>query len=122
MDLISAAFFNFVMEKKNEAMYDYRKLAAHYDTTAVKYNDYQNGIFRTPEVLVQGDISRDKIKIAELPVNNDKFADNREIYNSNIDTSAAMEKVAVHDDSTGLLSTYKVMGKDEFITIEDSAD
>jgi hypothetical protein len=112
MDLISAAFVNFIMEKNDEALYDYRKLVALYDTTAVSYRDYVIGSFRAPEVIIQNDISPKKITVAQNYTDEDSFAKNRDVYNANLkgklSSLKTMQKVAVHDDSTGLLYTYRI--------------
>ena len=124
MDLISAAFINFIMEKNDEALYDYRTLVALYDTTAVSYRDYVIGLFRAPEVIIQNDISPQKITVVKNFEDEDSFAKNRDVYNANLkgklSSLMTMQKVAVHDDSTGLLCTYRINEKDEFITIEES--
>lgn len=124
MDLISAAYVNFIMEKDNKAMYEYRKLVAAYDETAVKYLDYGIGLFRTPEVIIQGNIDPQNIEVVQASDIDNQYTSNRDLYNANIgsiyDQLTAMEKVAIHDDSTGLLSTYKQKDKEEYYTIEES--
>jgi len=123
MDLISAAFVNFIMERDNEALYDYKELAAFYDSTAVKYDDYTVGLFRAPEVIVQGNISPKQIKVAKVSSNEDFYASNRDAYNKKIKNQIAslslLQIVAVHDDSTGLLTTYKFKDSNDFVTIEE---
>ena len=123
MDLISAAFVNFIMEKKNEALYDYKKIAALYDSTAVKLKDYTKGLFRAPEAIVQGIVLPQQIKTAKVSANENTYTDNRDVYNARLINKnlslALLQKIAVHDDSTGLLTTYKLAGKDEFVTIEE---
>jgi len=123
MDLSSAAFVNFIMEKKNEALYDYKKIVALYDSTAVRLRDYAKGLFRAPEVIVQGVVPPQQIKVAQVSAGENTYADNRDVYNARIIgknlSLALLQKIAVHDDSTGLLTTYKLIDKDEFITIEE---
>jgi len=123
MDLISAAFVNFIMEKENKALYDYKKLASLYDSSAVKYADYTVGLFRAPEVIFQENISPKQIKVAKVSVNEDSYANNRNAYNINtvnqITSLKLLQKVAMHDDSTGLLTTYKFKDSENFVTIEE---
>jgi len=123
MDLISAAFVNFIMEKENEALYDYKRLASLYDSSAVKYEDYSIGLFRAPEVIVQGNISPKQIRVAQISADEDSYASNRDAYNKKIVNQITalklLQKIAVHDDSTGLLTTYKFKDSDSFVTIEE---
>ena len=104
-------------------LYDCNKLVAAYDTSAVKCRDYVKGMFRAPEVLVQGNIVPEKIKIAKPYEPKKSCISNRSVYNASIKAKnlsfKAMEKVAVHDDSMSLLHTYKIVGENKFVTFEE---
>jgi len=142
MDLISSAFVNFIVEMKNESLYDYKALVELFDSTTVKYGSYINGHFRTPEIMVQSEICPNAIKIvrpSEIPC---KYPQNREIYNENLkqklfslvspemrfldvnstakylEENEIIKKMAVHDDSFGMLHSYMVNDTNEFFTIE----
>lgn len=123
MDLASSAFVNFVLARKHENLYDYKKLVAAYDTTAIGFNGYVTGLFRAPEAIIQSRIPPEKISIAQLPIEKNHIS-NRSVYNENIiekfPSLTSMQKVAIHDDSTGLLHTYHLGDKDEYVTIEDA--
>jgi len=139
MDMISAAFVNFMMAKKNEALHDYRELAKLYDSSALSYLSYEAGRFRMPEIIVQGTISPKDIRVAGSTVNKMQFLNNRQIYNDDLkkamqfeaednvfsdikavisflENAGKMKKVALHDDSTGLLHSY-LLG-DKFVTLD----
>ena len=123
MDLISAAYVNYMMEKSDQALFDYNELVAFYDKSALQIDTYVIGTFRAPEVIVQRNISPENIKPVNLPTKDNGFASNRDVYNAKIRTlysaTSDMKKVAVHDDSTGLLTTYALKRTDGFITIEE---
>jgi len=146
MDLISSAFVNFMLEKKNESVYDYRKLVALFDSSAIKYDYYENGLFRAPEIIIQQEISPDYIKVIDPLEISGSFPNNREIYNeklkhklqdltppdvhhSNIysmieylNEKDVIKKVALHDDAVGLLQSYIINDNHEFFTIELSCN
>lgn len=141
MDIASAAFVNFMMAKKGEALHDYTELINLYDSTAVPYLLYENGSFRAPEIIVQGVISHQNICIADTSSCLGRYTDNRNRYNDNLrkainialategeissnmhvaidylEESGKIKKVAIHDDSTGLLHSYLI--DDSLITVE----
>ena len=142
MDLISSAFVNFVMEKKNKALYNYKELVKQFDSSAVKYDFYKDGLFRAPEIIVQEKINPSAIKVINPLATMGSFLCNREIYNKNLrqkllslmpskeqydDTRTAVayleekgivKKIALHDDSFGMLQSYIVNDSKEFFTIE----
>ena len=57
------------------------------------------------------------------PANEDYYVNNRDVYNINIVNQITslklLQKVAIHDDSTGLLTTYKINDSNDFVTIEE---
>jgi hypothetical protein len=142
MDLISSAFVNFVLEKKNESLYDYKELVKLFDLSAVNYDFYENGLFRAPEIMIQNDISPDSIKVINPLDIIGSFSNNREIYYEKLkqklcaltlskaeltdihstikylEKNDIIKKIALHDDSFGMLQSYIVNGSKEFFTIE----
>jgi hypothetical protein len=123
MDLISAAYVNFVQEQTNESLYDYRKLVALYDTTTVPISGYINGMFRAPEVIVRRLIPPGHIRSCQPSGGLDAYAGNRAVYHDAAVKkllAGGVEKIASNEDATGHISTYKVTGRDEFFTIEDA--
>jgi len=142
MDLISAAFVNFIMKKKNESLHDYKELAKQFDSSAVKYEFYKNGLFRAPEIMVQEEINPSSIKIINPLSTTGAFSRNRETYNENLkkkllalmpsqegfidihtmvvhlEENGIIKKIALHDDSFGRLQSYIINDSKEFFTIE----
>ena len=143
MDLASAAFVNFIMEKKREALHDYRSLIMLHDDYAVNYRLYENGYFRAPEVIIQNKIHPDDMEIIDpFSIEVDKYKDNRKIYNEAIknriialtaekiliadmdstlrflEKNEIIKKVAIHDDSSGMLQSYIVTATNEFFTVD----
>jgi hypothetical protein len=124
MDLISAAYVNFVQEQTNESLYDYRTLVARYDATAVPLRDYRSGLFRAPEVIVRRHILPGKITLWHPSGEDCLLADNRALYNEyarkTFETNRDALLIAVNEDATGHIRTYKVKDRDEFFTVEES--
>ena len=140
MDIISSAFFNYMMVKQGNSLHDYTELVKLFDSTAVAYHSYQNGYFRTPEIIVQKDITPENIKVIKSSEVIGKFSNNRKLYNENIksklltmtnnklhdinsmisylEKNEVIKKVALHDDSSGLLHSYIIKDTNEFFTIE----
>jgi len=142
MDLISAAFVNFIMEKKNESLHNYKELVKLFDSSAVKYDFYKNGLFRAPEIMVQEEIHPNSIKVINPITTKGIFSCNREIYNENLrqkllalmppkeqftdthttvtylEENGIIKKIALHDDSFGMLQSYIVNDSKYFFTIE----
>jgi len=142
MDLISSAFYNFMMEKKNASLYNYRKLVKMFDSTAVAYDFYETGYFRTPEAIIQNDILPNVIEIIKPNEVTSNFINNRELYNKKLEQklyeltlsnvqfkniytmikfleeNKIIKKIALHDDSFGLLQSYIVNDTSEFFTVE----
>ena len=139
----SAAFVNFIASKDGRPNYDYKKLSQLYDSTAVDYADYKCGHFRSPEVIVQQEISPDEIKIAEEAVRGKVYTENHKRYDMNLaeklirlaetkigirfetansavdelQKRGEIKRIAVHDDSTGIRESYMTTDTEEFFTI-----
>jgi len=143
MDLISAAYVNYIQEQANESVYDYRKLVALYDASAVALTDYENGMFRAPEVILRRHVPPDKITLAAPADRSDAYAGNRGAYNAAVwsklsscappgtfrtmtaliealTQSGLIIKLAENEDATGPIRTYALKGRDGFFTVEDT--
>jgi len=142
IDLISSAFYNYVMEKQGRPLYNYSTLVKLFDTTAVSYSSYKIGHFRAPEVIVQHEISPEHIEIATFSEGFDSFADNYKVYYDNLksklstltnnsfsdlrslvhelEESSKIKMVALHDDSFGMLNSYIISDTNEFFTVEQN--
>ena len=145
MDIISAAFFNFIMEKRGESHYEYKELVKLFDMTAVKYNSYEEGLFRAPEIIVQKEIPPGNIKVVNPSEIVGIYPNNHSIYNEriknklmeltgknfspineligNLEKSGKIMKIAEHDDSNSvqLLHSYLIKATNEVITFEVTA-
>lgn len=142
MELVSAAYVNHIGrgQPRNPEIAD--KLIAAYERMQVPLYEYQNGAFRTPEVLVEGGVDADDIAVIKQPESQGKGEGNRRAYTSkfaehlirllgiqktqmtlNELAEAALNRgaavrVAKHDDATAYLETYMVLETGEFFTIE----
>ncbi len=118
------------------------RLAAAYEKTAVPFSHFALGMFRAPEVLVDGAISADDIAVVKAPEIGRRGEDNRRIYavrwaehlirvlsiqktlmQLNELTEAAVNRgvavrVAKHDDATAYLETYMLTETGDFFTVE----
>jgi|GEM_PF-859158 len=123
MDMISAAFYNYMMEKEGRELYSFKKLVEYYDNSAVNYCDYKCGMFRTPEIIISEDIPPQQIQVLSSSSGKNIFSENRDIYNLKTENTlfnlASFFMVAMHDDSFGLLRTYKHRQNDTFITFDE---
>lgn len=142
MELISAAFVNHIGrgQPKNEEVAAH--LIAAYEKNAVPVHEYAQGMFRAPEVLVEGEISADDIAVVKAPEAGMRGEENRRYYASRWSehlirvlsiqrtlmqlgelTAAAAHRgiavrVAKHDDATAYLETYMLTETGEFFTVE----
>ncbi|MBI5032336.1 MAG: hypothetical protein HZB51_17540 [Chloroflexi bacterium] len=142
MELMSAAYVNHIGrgQPKNEEIA--ARLIAAYEKTAVPVHEYQQGMFRAPEVLVEGEISADDIAVVKSPEAGTRGEENRRYYASRWSehlirvlsiqrtlmqlgelTAAAAHRgiavrVAKHDDATAYLETYMLTETGEFFTVE----
>lgn len=142
MDLISAAYVNYIGRGQPKNPDVAARLIAAYEKAQVPYYEYQHGIFRTPEVLVEGGVDADDIAVVKQPESGGHGEGNRRAYQSkfaehmirllgiqktqmklNELTEAALNRgaavrVAKHDDATAYLETYMILETGEFFTIE----
>lgn len=142
MELISAAYVNYIGrgQPRNPEIAD--KLIAAYEKVQVPHYDYQHGLFRSPEWLVEGGVAADDIAVVKQPESTGKGEGNRRAYTSKfaehlirllgiqktqmtlnelaetaLNRGAAV-RVAKHDDATAYLETYMILETGEFFTIE----
>lgn len=142
MDLISAAYVNYIGRGQPKNPDIAARLIATYEKAQVPYFEYQHGSFRTPEVLVEGGVDADDIAVIKQPESSGRGEGNRRAYQSkfaehmirllgiqktqmklNELTEAALNRgaavrVAKHDDATAYLETYLLLETGEFFTIE----
>lgn len=142
MELLVAANANQIGrgQPKNEEVA--ARLVAAYEKTAVPINEHTFGLFRAPEVLVDGEISADDIAVVKAPEAGTRGEENRRIYAVRWAehlirvlsiqrtlmqlqelTEAAVHRgvavrVAKHDDATAYLETYMLVETGEFFTVE----
>ncbi len=142
MELISAAYVNHIGQRQPRNPEIGGRLVAAYEKAQVPIHDYQTGLFRAPEVLVQGEISPDEIAVVRNPETGNRGEGNRRAYASRWAehlirllgiqrtqmtlqelTEAALNRgqavrVAKHDDATAYLETYMLVESGDFFTIE----
>lgn len=142
MELISAAYVNHIGARQPRNPEIAQALIAMYDKVQVSIDEYQNGQFRAPEVLVQGEISPDDIAVVKTTDAGGKGEGNRRAYQSRWSeqlirllgirqtqmtiqelTEAAINRgtavrVAKHDDATAYLETYMLVESGDFFTVE----
>jgi hypothetical protein len=94
MDLISAAYVNYIGRGQPKNPEIAAKLIAAYEKLQVPYFEYETGRFRTPEALVEGGVDADDIAVIKQP-----------------------ESLG-RDDATAYLETYMILETGEFYTIE----
>ena len=134
---------NFKIAETNKVLHDYTELVQWYDSFAVSYLSYESGVFRSPEIIVNGIVPPEDIRIADTSSVKGGFINNRQKYNDRLlkmvqdllevcgDTSlkvhdavhflervGKLKKVATHDDSSGLLHSYLLNG--EFVTFDSN--
>lgn len=141
MDIISAAFVNFIGSgDQMKKMLLAQELVSQYDSSAVHIDKYVNGMFRAPEVIIPYHIEPDKIVVHSDTNLSDTICNNTKIYNeaclkklqglSNHTTGekialiteltllGVIKKIATHDESGGLVSTYQIIENNEYFNIE----
>lgn len=141
MDIISAAFVNFIGSgEQNKKLSLVQELVSHYDNSAVFIDEYVDGMFRAPEVIIPYNVSPEDISIYSIPTSYKDVCFNTKLYNElclkkmqslsnhhNEEKNAlitelillgVIKKIATHDDSNRLLTTYKIVENNEFFTIE----
>lgn len=99
-----------------------------YENSAINALEYFSGYFRTPEVLIYGDVQASDIRLTsktyEVNENMQKYISRLEshiLYQNNNFLLNDIEEwklklIAVHDDSTGVLGTFKDLENNQFIT------
>ncbi|MCL4487893.1 MAG: hypothetical protein M1570_07155 [Chloroflexi bacterium] len=143
MELAQAAYVNHIGrgQPKNEEIAE--RLTAAYEKTSVPVAEFTLGLFRAPEVLVEGPISADDIAVVRAPEAGTRGEENRRVYAARWGehlirflsiqrtlmqlkelTEAALHRgaavrVAKHDDATAYLETYMLIDSGEFFTVED---
>jgi hypothetical protein len=142
MELISAAYVNHIGQRQPRNPEIAERLVQAYEKSLVAPDEYQKGLFRAPEVLVEGEISPDDIAVVKSPETNGGGEGNRRAYASRWSeqlirllaiqrtqmtlqelTEAALNRgsavrVAKHDDATAYLETYMIVESGDFLTIE----
>lgn len=141
MDLISAAYVNWVGPAKQPQNRELaKKLVNVYDSTAIPISQYESGIFRSPEVLIQGKVEPGDINMC-LPSDYEIFSHNKEIYRRRLSEKLhslaeinheklpisklirllirrlMLTLIAVHDDASGYLATYVIEDTGEYFTV-----
>ena len=142
MELFSAAFVNHIGRGQPKNPDVAASLIAAYEKVAVPVYEYAQGMFRAPEVLVEGEISADDIAVLKAPGIGTRGEENRRYYASRwgehlirvlsiqktlmqlgeLTEAAAHRGIAVrvakHDDATAYLETYMLTETGEFFTVE----
>lgn len=142
MELVSAAYVNHIGQRQPRNPDLAARLIAAYEKSLVLVGEYQNGLFRSPEVLVQGAIDPDGIAVIKSPESGSRGEGNRRAYASHWAehlirllgiqrtqmtlqelTDAALNRgqalrVAKHDDATAYIETYMLLESGDFFTIE----
>lgn len=142
MELFSAAFVNHIGRGQPKNPDVATSLIAAYEKAAVPIYEYAQGMFRAPEVLVEGEISADDIAVLKAPEIGTRGEENRRYYASRwgehlirvlsiqktlmqlgeLTEAAAHRGIAVrvakHDDATAYLETYMLTETGEFFTVE----
>jgi hypothetical protein len=142
MELFVAAYVNHIGRGQPKNSEVTAKLMAACEKMAVPIDQYNEGMFRSPEVLIDGEVSADDIAVVKSPVAGMRGEENRRYYASRWGehlirvlsiprtlmqvgelTEAARNRgvavrVAKHDDATAYLETYMLVETGEFFTVE----
>ena len=142
MDLISAAYVNHIGRGQPKNPDVAARLIAAYEKNQVPFLEYQKGMFRTPEALVEGGVEADDIAVIKVPESQGRGEGNRRAYQSKFAehlirllgiqktqmklnelseaalNRGAVVRVAKHDDAVAYLETYMILETGEFYTIE----
>lgn len=142
MELFVAAYVNHIGRGQPKNHEIAAKLIAAYEKAAVPIDQYNQGMFRSPEVLIEGEISAEDIAVVKSPEAGTRGEENRRYYASRYGeylirvlsiprtlmklpelTEAARNRgvavrVAKHDDATAYLETYMLTETGEFFTVE----
>ncbi len=141
-ELVQASYVNQIGrgQAKNDEVAE--RIILAYDKLTVPWSEFTLGTFRTPEVLVEGEISPDDIAVVKSPEAGTRGEENRRVYAARwgehlirvlsiqrtlmqvkeLTEAAANRGVAVrvarHDDATAYLETYMLVESGEFFTVE----
>ena len=142
MELLVAAYVNHIGRGQSKNAEVAARLIAAYEKAAVPVGEHTLGLFRAPEVLVEGEISADDIAVVKSPEAGTRGEENRRIYAARwaehlirvlsiqrtlmqlgeLTEAAANRGIAVrvakHDDATAYLETYMIVETGEFFTVE----
>ena len=142
MELIVAAYVNHIGRGQPKNPDVAARLIAAYERVAAPLYEYLPGMFRAPEVLVEGEISADDIAVIKVTDAGMRGEENRRQYASRWgehlirvlgaqrtlmqlreSTEATVNRglavrVAKHDDATAYLETYMLVETGEFFTVE----
>ena len=142
MELASAAYVNHIGRGQPKNAEIAARLVAAYEKAAAPLHLFTLGMFRAPEVLVEGEISADDIAVVKSPEIGRRGEDNRRVYAGrwsenlirllsiqktlmqiNELTEAAVNRglavcVAKHYDATAYLETYMLTETGDFFTVE----
>ena len=142
MELAIAAYVTHIGRRQSKNEEISAALIAAYEKLAVAYDQHTFGMFRAPEVLVDGEISVDDIAVVKSAEAGTRGEENRRVYAGRWGehlirvlsiqktlmhlgelTEAATNRgvavrVAKHDDATAYLETYMLTETGEFFTVE----
>lgn len=142
MELAVAAYVNQIGRGQPKNPEIAARLIAEYERVAVPVSDYVPGLFRAPEVLIEGPVDADDLAVIKSPESGTRGEENRRQYASRWgehlirvlgiqrtlmqlreSTEAAVHRglavrVAKHDDATAYLETYMLVETGEFFTVE----
>lgn len=127
MDYISSAYVNY-MRNERLANAIVNEMIDTYQKSAVSIENYSSGHFRAPEVIITSYVQSKKIKVVDSTIReNRNLLDykkaNRLYYLFEIGFISISEiediklkLIAIHDDSTGMLATFKTDETSQFYT------
>jgi hypothetical protein len=142
MEFATAAYVNHIGRGQAKNAPVAEQLIAAYEKLAVPFDQHNFGMFRAPEILVDGEISADDIAVVKSPEIGTRGEENRRVYagrwaehlirllsiNRTLMqlgelTEAASNRgiavrVAKHDDATAYLETYLLTESNDFYTVE----
>jgi hypothetical protein len=142
MELAVAAYVTHIGRRQSKNEEISTRLIAAYEKLAVAYDQHTFGMFRAPEVLIDGEISADDIAVVKSHEVGRRAEENRRGYAGRWGehlirvlsiqktlmhlgelTEAASNRgvavrVAKHDDATAYLETYMLTETGEFFTVE----
>jgi hypothetical protein len=142
-ELAQAAYSNHIGRGQARNPEGAARLLAAYEKSSMPVDQHTLGTFRTPEVLVDGEISPDDIAVVRSPETGTRGEENRRVYAARWSEhlirvlsiqrtlmqlqelrDAAVNRgvaarVAKHDDATAYLETYMLVESGEFFTVED---